>query len=114
MCCGFILCGLSKRDLPHDGVPSNYPPVEGTVVCPYCSHKGKPEYRRKKMYYTFFFIPLFPVKWYDPYVACRSCRAHVGTHGCFICRNCRTAAPHGFKYCIKCGNDLQEENKICL
>ncbi|EJW02505.1 hypothetical protein EDEG_03091 [Edhazardia aedis USNM 41457] len=112
MCCGLILCGIKVTDAPVKATPRGFQHLGDNVICPYCTHKGRPEYREKRIFYTLFFVPLCPIKKYDPYVACKSCGSLIGMYGCAVCKKCRTAAPNGFDFCVRCGQEMSDENKI--
>lgn len=111
--CGIICCGICTKT-KNINTPRNYPNPPSSIICPFCTHKGSAIYKRRDTWFTLFFIPIFPVKFGDPYTACVSCGTVLGRHGCFLCSRCRSAAPLSYGHCVRCGLDLNEDgNRIC-
>ncbi|KAK1347504.1 hypothetical protein CWI38_1667p0030 [Hamiltosporidium tvaerminnensis] len=107
--CGVILCGITKKSKILSIPPTNFPSAPSNVICPFCTFRGNLVYRRNDVWYTFFFIPIYPVYFGDPYVSCVSCQTQLGGAGASFCKKCRSATPLGFNYCVMCGDSLEKQ-----
>jgi RNA polymerase subunit RPABC4/transcription elongation factor Spt4 len=66
--------------------------------CPRCGLSGA-RLKRVDHYLTLFFIPVFPIRKGEPFVACDRCEG--------------IAPPGGGRTCAKCGKDLRPDFRFC-
>lgn len=84
-------------------------------ICPSC---GSPEAYLKRVdhFVSFFFVPLFPIKRGEPFVACERCGVELADTGRPVwsedlggerrCPQCGRPAEMDFSFCPRCGAKL--------
>jgi hypothetical protein len=102
-----FIVGISTRDRDES---------KGYMFCPVCNARKPAAQGATKTYFTFFFIPLFPVTSGVGYYRCEGCQKifdpNVKVHYDFgdhanpelwECYNCRTQNPSSTERCLTCG-----------
>jgi hypothetical protein len=105
----FVIVGWTTKDCDHS---------TGYMFCPGCRARQPAAEGFRKTYFTFFWIPLFPVTTHEGYYRCQGCREKFDPDANFSydygdhpkaklweCRFCRTPNPSHVHRCPVCGAD---------
>ncbi|HOP46678.1 MAG TPA: zinc-ribbon domain-containing protein [Desulfobacteraceae bacterium] len=95
----FIIAGIQPKTINLDEQPR---------LCPSCG-LYQARLQRTDHYFSFFFLPLFPVRKGDPFLQCQRCGAVIGESGetNYIPRQ------DGRFSCSSCGKPLDSEYRFC-
>ncbi|ELQ74303.1 hypothetical protein THOM_2780 [Trachipleistophora hominis] len=97
--CQCLICGVMTKIKSK----KNENAVED-VYCPFCSNNVDAADIIHKYYFTFFFIPLFPVGSSTKYVGCEVCKGKFSDGRVRICHKCRNIILNDYRYCGRCGD----------
>lgn len=91
-----FIAGVQPRERTIEDAPK---------TCPRCGKKAA-KVMRKDLFFSFFFIPLFPVKKGDPYLRCTRCGYTGGPGSRRRCPSCGSEVPGEYNFCPFCGQRL--------
>jgi len=102
----FLIGGIQPKTITVDRQPRS---------CPACSH-FEAYLKRVDHYLSLFFIPLFPVKKGNPFLACENCNTIFDEHSHRMdvgktvdekrCHHCGRGIDTNFTFCPYCGKAL--------
>ncbi|ELQ74230.1 hypothetical protein THOM_2842 [Trachipleistophora hominis] len=99
--CNCMICGLTSRKITkrnENGVID--------VYCPHCSNTVTSCTIYEKYYFSFFFIPLCPVKTKKKYAGCGVCKIKFSDGRVRVCSKCRSVVLNSYRYCGRCGDEV--------
>ncbi|KRH94149.1 hypothetical protein M153_3700005851 [Pseudoloma neurophilia] len=99
--CHYVICGCTTKYKQK----SLQPPVQN-VYCPVCSNNVEAVEIFKKMYCSFFFIPICPVSKNKLYNGCPVCKSKFSQGEVKYCGNCRNVILSDYRFCGKCGDQV--------